>query len=98
MALVSGQRSKRRAGATGGDLDSLLCPKSVAVIGASRSPGKVGHEILSNILNGGFEGQVLPVNPSVEEILGVKCVDHLSAFSEADRARVGEYWLKWVVS
>lgn len=62
-------------------MDSLLCPKSVAVIGASRSPGKVGHEIFSNILSGGFEGPVVPVNPSADEILGVPCVDHLSAFS-----------------
>jgi len=91
VRTVSGRRSKgaptikngakRSMGLASGCLDALLCPRSVAVIGASRSPGKVGHEILSNILNGGFEGQVVAVNPSADTILGAKCVAHLSAFS-----------------
>lgn len=54
-------------------LDFLLCPQSVAVIGASRSAGKVGHEILSNLLAGGFDGRLIPVNPFAEEVLGLKC-------------------------
>jgi len=54
-------------------LEGLLAPKSVAVVGASRSPGKVGHEILANLLAGGFKGEIVPVNPSADEILGLKC-------------------------
>ncbi|MBI4792946.1 MAG: CoA-binding protein [Deltaproteobacteria bacterium] len=50
-------------------LDSLLSPKSVAVIGASRTPGKVGHDILANLISGGFAGPVIPVNPSADEVL-----------------------------
>ena len=51
----------------------LFRPKSVAVIGASRNPEKVGHVILKNILDGGFPGKVYPVNPNADEILGLKC-------------------------
>jgi acetyl coenzyme A synthetase (ADP forming)-like protein len=54
-------------------LKSLFNPESVAVIGASRSPGKVGHEIVGNMLNAGFEGKIFPVNPYADEILGLKC-------------------------
>ena len=48
-------------------------PSSVAVIGASREPGKLGHEILRNILEAGFKGELYPVNPKAEEVLGLKC-------------------------
>lgn len=54
-------------------LDAVLKPKSVAVIGASTSPGKLGHEILKNILDGGFQGPVYPVNPKAETILNLPC-------------------------
>lgn len=51
------------------DLKSLFEPKSIAVIGASRDPSKIGHVILKNLVEGGFAGQVYPVNPSAEVIL-----------------------------
>lgn len=51
------------------DLKPLLEPKSIAVIGASRDPTKIGHVILKNLVEGGFSGQVYPVNPSAEVIL-----------------------------
>ena len=54
-------------------LESLLNPKAIAVIGASRSPGKVGHEIVANLIKGGFGGKIIPVNPTTDEILGLKC-------------------------
>jgi len=62
-------------------LDFLLYPKSIAVIGASRTPGKVGYEILSNLLDGGFEGQIIPVNPSADEILGLSCLHDLNMYT-----------------
>ena len=37
-------------------LETLLYPKSVAVIGASRTPGKVGYDVLNNLVTGGFKG------------------------------------------
>ena len=45
-------------------------PKSVAVIGASKIPGKAGNEILVNLLANGYAGKVYAVNPSGEEIMG----------------------------
>ena len=61
-------------------LESLLCPKSVAVIGASRTPGKVGYAILDNLKKGGFEGSIVPVNPTATELLGLPCFPNLAAY------------------
>jgi len=55
-------------------LDAMLKPGVVAVIGASRTPGKVGHEIVANLLKGGYKGRIVPVNPTTETILGLPCV------------------------
>lgn len=49
---------------------TILNPSSIAVIGASATPGKVGHDILKNLLTQGFAGTVYPVNPKGGEILG----------------------------
>jgi len=54
-------------------LDPLFKPSSIAVIGASRTPGKVGHEVLRNIVNSGFKGRIYPINPNASEILGLEC-------------------------
>jgi acetyl coenzyme A synthetase (ADP forming)-like protein len=62
-------------------LEFLLYPKSIAVIGASRTPGKVGNEILVNLTAGGFQGQIIPVNPSAEQILGLKCFPDLGTYT-----------------
>ena len=53
-------------------LNPIFQPKSVAVIGASTAPGKLGHDILANLKNGGFAGPLYPVNPKADEILGLK--------------------------
>jgi acetate---CoA ligase (ADP-forming) len=53
-------------------LDSIFKPRSVAVIGASTAPGKLGHDILANLKNGGFAGPLYPINPKADEILGLK--------------------------
>ncbi|MFZ5906735.1 MAG: acetate--CoA ligase alpha subunit [Nitrospirota bacterium] len=53
-------------------LDSFFTPKSIAVIGASRTPGKVGFDILRNLVQYDYQGRLYPVNPSADEILGKK--------------------------
>ena len=53
-------------------LNAIFKPKSVAVIGASTAPGKLGHDILANLKNGGFAGPLFPINPKADEILGLK--------------------------
>ncbi len=55
------------------NLQALFYPESVAVIGASENPAKIGHEILKNIKDCGFQGQIYPINPKSEEILGLPC-------------------------
>lgn len=50
----------------------IFTPRTVAVIGASAQEGKVGHDILKNLLTQGFGGEVFPVNPKGGEILGKK--------------------------
>jgi acetyltransferase len=54
------------------NLDAIFSPESVAIIGASNTPGKVGHDIFANILRGGFQGTLYPVNPKAKSILSVK--------------------------
>lgn len=54
------------------NLEAIFCPKSVAVIGASTVPGKVGHDIFLNILKGGYQGTLFPVNPSAPSVKSVK--------------------------
>ena len=49
----------------------LLAPRSVAVIGASRTPGSAGHEVLRALLEHGYRGTAYPVNPAADEVLGV---------------------------
>lgn len=53
-------------------LDHFFNPQSIAVIGASRSPGKIGYDIVKNIIQYGYEGAIYPVNPNVPEIHGKK--------------------------
>jgi len=54
------------------ELDSFFEPKSVAIIGASRSEEKIGFIILKNFVKGGFMGKVFPVNPNAEDIMGLR--------------------------
>lgn len=52
------------------DISYFFNPKSIAVIGASGTPGKVGNTVLNNIIKSGFTGKVYPINPGGGEILG----------------------------
>lgn len=47
-------------------------PKSIAVIGASSTPGKVGYNVLKNIIESGYSGKIFPINPKAGEILNYK--------------------------
>ena len=63
-------------------LDKFFAPRSVAIVGASREKGKVGYEILTNMVAGGFPGKIFPVNAKAEEIDGVRCFPDLAAIGE----------------
>lgn len=63
-------------------LDPLFAPSSIAVIGASATPGKVGHQVMKNLVGGGFSGVIYPVNPTHKAILGIRCFPKLSELPE----------------
>ncbi len=54
-------------------LRALFQPRSVAVVGASDNPAKLGHTILKNIVDGGFQGAIYPINPKAPQILSLHC-------------------------
>ncbi|MDY6769423.1 MAG: CoA-binding protein [Candidatus Nanohaloarchaea archaeon] len=56
-------------------LDPFFDPDSVAVIGASREGGKVGHAVLRNFVEEDFQGDIYPVNPKADRILGLDASD-----------------------
>ena len=55
-------------------LNALFHPQTVAVIGASGKPGKIGHTVVANMIEAGFPGRIIPVNPKADEILGLPVV------------------------
>ncbi len=68
-------------------LEDFFSPSSVAVVGASQNPGKIGYDILNNILRHGYAGAVYPINPKAQEILGCKAyADLASVTSDIDLA------------
>ncbi|MEV5705001.1 GNAT family N-acetyltransferase [Actinoallomurus sp. NPDC052274] len=70
-------------------LGHLLCPASVAVVGAGRRPGSVGAAILRNLVAGGFPGAVYAVNPRAgERLAGVPCAPSVAALPEAPELAV----------
>src|SRR6185503_9902714 len=69
LSLTPTTEGRRRL-ATAASLRPMLIPRAVAVIGASREPGKMGGRILQALTSGGFLGPVYPVNPSATEIAG----------------------------
>ncbi len=79
-AAMAREPSARKEGQL---LEELFQPASVAVIGASEKPGKVGRVVLENILASGYGGRVYPVNPSHGEILALKCYPSVSSLPEA---------------
>ncbi|MCX6769100.1 MAG: CoA-binding protein [Candidatus Micrarchaeota archaeon] len=54
------------------NLDAVFKPSSIAVIGASMEPNKIGHVIVKNFIDGGFAGKLYPINPNASQILGLK--------------------------
>lgn len=59
------------------DIKYLFEPRSVAVLGASAKPGKLGNSIVRNLIYGKYEGRIVPVNPSGGEILGLQAYKNL---------------------
>jgi acetyl coenzyme A synthetase (ADP forming)-like protein len=64
-------------------LKPLFRPESIAVIGASRRPGTIGHQIIANLLDHGFTGVVYPVNPNARAVHSIPAYPSVSAIPDA---------------
>lgn len=58
-------------------------PHSIAIIGASRSPEKVGYQIVKNLVDGNFPGHIYPINPNADHILKLRCYPTLAAVNQS---------------
>jgi 3-hydroxypropionyl-CoA synthetase (ADP-forming) len=64
-------------------MEKFFTPQSVALVGASATPGKVGNSVLDSLAKHDYTGKVYPINPKAEEILGVKCYPAVDAVPDA---------------
>src|SRR5260370_264385 len=55
-----------------GQMNRIMRPDSVAVIGASAEDGKIGNSVMKNLINGGYQGKIHPIHPKADEIMGRK--------------------------
>jgi acetyl coenzyme A synthetase (ADP forming)-like protein len=53
-------------------MNRIMRPKAVAVIGASAETGKIGNSVMKNLINGGYAGEIYPIHPSADSIMGKK--------------------------
>jgi acetyltransferase len=60
----------------------LFEPRSIAIVGASHNPGKIGCQVTQNIIAGGYKGRIYPINPRGGEILGVKAYEKVEDVEE----------------
>src|SRR6185437_4656460 len=55
-----------------GQMNRIMMPETLAVIGASAEDGKIGNSVMKNLINGGYEGTIYPIHPKADEIMGRK--------------------------
>jgi acyl-CoA synthetase (NDP forming) len=53
-------------------MNRIMKPDAVAVIGASNESGKIGNSVMKNLINGGYQGEIYPIHPSADSIMGRK--------------------------
>ncbi|MEO9310325.1 MAG: 3-hydroxypropionate--CoA ligase [Nitrososphaera sp.] len=63
-------------------MEKFFTPESVALVGASATPGKVGNSVLDSLAKHDYKGKVFPINPKADEILGIKCYPSLEAIND----------------
>lgn len=63
-------------------MEAFFTPESVALVGASATPGKIGNSVLIALGKQDYKGKVYPINPKQESILGIKCYPSLDAINE----------------
>ena len=60
------------------NLDKIFKPASVTVVGASETRGTIGRAVMENLIQGGYEGRIIPVNPKYSKVVGMNCIKSLS--------------------
>jgi acetyl coenzyme A synthetase (ADP forming)-like protein len=60
-------------------LDPIFRPRSIAVVGASRSPSTIGHQLVANLIQYGYRGAVYPINPKAESIHSIRAYPSIGA-------------------
>lgn len=63
--------------------ENILSPKSIAIVGVSQDKSKIGNVILRNLLEGGYNGRVYPVNPKYKEVEGKPCYPDLLSIKDS---------------
>jgi acetyltransferase len=63
-------------------LAPILKPRTIAVVGASRSPNTIGHQVLANLVRHGFTGAVFPVNPKAPSVASIRAVPNVRSIGE----------------
>jgi acetyl coenzyme A synthetase (ADP forming)-like protein len=71
------QLARRGQQAAAASLHRFFEPRTVAVLGASRQPQQIGAQILKNLRNTGFNGELFPVNPNATEIDSLRCYSNI---------------------
>jgi len=62
--------------------ETMFNPKTVAVVGASDNPGKLGFHVMKSLINGGFSGKIVPLNPGSSEIWGLKAYPFINDYTD----------------
>lgn len=73
LAAEANPAAVSRAAPNRDHMEKFFTPRSVALVGASSSSGKIGNSILDSLVNHDFKGKVYPINPKADKIFGVKC-------------------------
>ena len=68
-------------------MNRIMKPEAVAVIGASAEDGKIGNSVMKNLINGGYKGQIYPIHPKADEIMGYKAYKAVKDVPGDDRHR-----------
>ena len=76
MTAAGGEPDERTA------LERMLEARSVAVVGASVKEGSLGRQMMVELLRGGFDGAIYPVNPGYDEVLGIRCYPSIADVPE----------------
>src|SRR5687767_4702324 len=63
-------------------LEEIFAPQSVAVVGASPEPSRLGHRVLKNVVDNGYPGRIYPIHPTAEAVLGHKAYPSVLAIPD----------------